>query len=233
MKPVIIGWILVLFPFTTWGGTFLETFDEGNLENWQELSVFDVELDPASWEILDGELEATMKGRVDAGLPFLLTTGDETWQDYEIKFDVKPLEEYGPALIVVASRITKNWGVVCTIGVLSPEHGSNAHCFGGKLPGKLFDDFGIKKNSSLKLKEWSTLKLRVNKANLTFWINGRKTLESPALPRFAGGVGFGLANYKARFDNIIITGNGIPDKGELSVTPRAKLATTWGQLKRF
>ena len=48
-----------------------------------------------------------------------------------------------------------------------------------------------------------------------------------------GSTGFGLANYTARFDNITITGEGIPDKGGLSVLPSAKLATTWASLKRF
>ena len=48
-----------------------------------------------------------------------------------------------------------------------------------------------------------------------------------------GGTGFGLANYTARFDNITITGAGIPDKGGLSVDPSTKLATAWASLKRF
>ena len=48
-----------------------------------------------------------------------------------------------------------------------------------------------------------------------------------------GGVGFGLANYTARFDNITITGDSIPNRGGLSVKPTGKLATTWGDLRRF
>lgn len=48
-----------------------------------------------------------------------------------------------------------------------------------------------------------------------------------------GAVGLGLSNQTARFDNVVITGNSIPSSGGLSVTPKAKLATTWGSLKRF
>ena len=48
-----------------------------------------------------------------------------------------------------------------------------------------------------------------------------------------GGVGFGLSNYMARFDNIVITSEGIPNKGRLSVAPTDKLATMWSSLKRF
>ena len=48
-----------------------------------------------------------------------------------------------------------------------------------------------------------------------------------------GGVGFGLSNYTARFDNITITGDTIPNSGGFAVTSQGKLATIWGNLKRF
>ncbi|RKU15517.1 hypothetical protein C6500_20265 [Candidatus Poribacteria bacterium] len=48
-----------------------------------------------------------------------------------------------------------------------------------------------------------------------------------------GGIGIGLANYTARFDNITVTGDSIPNSGGFAVTPGGKLATTWGNLKRF
>ncbi len=48
-----------------------------------------------------------------------------------------------------------------------------------------------------------------------------------------GKVGLGLSNQTARFDNVVITGNGIPHNNGLSVTPKAKLATMWGNLKRL
>ena len=59
----------------------------------------------------------------------------------------------------------------------------------------------------------------------------------PVAPKFAelpgfhdfqtGGVGFGLANYTARFDNITVTGNSIPnrvpDAGGFAVAPTENL----------
>ena len=48
-----------------------------------------------------------------------------------------------------------------------------------------------------------------------------------------GGVGFGLWNYTAIFDNITVTGDSVPNSGDFAVTPQEKLATTWGNLKRF
>ena len=92
----------------------------------------------------------------------------------------------------------------------------------------------------LKLRKWTAIKLSVHGKKLTFWINGKQVLDPIALeplhgfPEFpTGRIGLGLANYTARFDNLKITGPGIPDKGGLSVKPRTKLATVWGNLKQF
>ena len=46
-----------------------------------------------------------------------------------------------------------------------------------------------------------------------------------------GGVGFGLANYTALFDNIRVTGDSIPNSRGFAVTFQGKLTTTWGNLK--
>ena len=97
----------------------------------------------------------------------------------------------------------------------------------------------------LRVKKWAQLKLSVQGAHFTFSINGKQELdgELPELENapelaafpdfFRGGCGVGLSNHTARFDNVTITGEGIPDKGGLPVTPRANVATTWGSLKRF
>ena len=91
------------------------------------------------------------------------------------------------------------------------------------------------------------MKLSVSGNILTLWVNGKQILGVMEIPEpivvpglleefpefLTGGAGFGLTNYTARFDNITIIGEGIPDKGGLSVEPRAKLATMWASLKQF
>ena len=79
------------------------------------------------------------------------------------------------------------------------------------------------------------MKFQVNEETFTFWINDKQILEAidEKFQFPTGGVGLVLTAYTARFDNIVITGKGIPNKGRLSVSPRAKLATTWGNLKQF
>ena len=242
MKLLLSGIVIFLFTFSASAGTFLETFDEADMNEWQELIMLDAET--GSWEVIDGELQAISRG----GLTRLLVTGDETWKDYTITVNIKPLKKHGPGNIAIAVRVMENWGVWCVIGnlpILEPD--SRAIC----QYGNFHDDKWLFLKSTLvpflKLNKWSTMKLSVTGNMLNFWVNGKQILgfiEIPEpivvpglleeFPKFlTGGAGFGLTNYTARFDNITITGESIPDKGGLSVVPRAKLATMWASLKRF
>ena len=234
MKLVLIGLGVCFFPFFALAGTFLDSFDGGKLNNWQELVMFGLEA-PGSWEIIDGELQAVHDA---GGVTHLLTIGEETWQDYDVEFDVKPLEKHGPGgNIAIAARIKREWGtpwgVICHIA----EPG--AECFGGNLHGDVFLNYGQKPHPLLKLGKWTTFKLSVHGKRLTFWINGKQVLDPITLeplhgfPEFpTGRIGLGLANYTARFDNFKVTGPGIPNTDGLSVTSQTKLATTWGNLKQ-
>lgn len=231
MRTAIIGYVLFLLTFSTLAGTFVETFDDGDLGEWQEMLLMGAK--PGSWEIIDGELHAISR----AGFTRLLTIGtDETWQDYVIEVDVKPLEKHGLGNIAIAARVEENWAVVSTIGDLPlPIPLPIRSCFVGNFDRKVFNILSSEAGPLLKLENWSTLKFRVNRNTFTFWLNGKQVLETTNQVAHlrTGGAGFGLANYTARFDNITITGDGIPDKGGLLVNPQAKLATTWGSLKRF
>ena len=65
---------------------------------------------PGSWEIVDGELHAISPDESTR----LLTIGDETWRDYTIEFDVKPLGKPGRSNIAIAARIKGELGgMVC------------------------------------------------------------------------------------------------------------------------
>lgn len=240
MKTLSIGLGILILTSSVWAGTFVETFDDNrNLETWQELIRFGFDA-PGPWNIVDGALQYILDFD-DGGLTRLLTTGDEMWQDYSIEFDVKPLIKHGDGNIAIAARINQTWGVVCTIGDLPfPEPESMARCYGGNLHGHAFLTFAQEPHPSLKVRRWHHLKLSVKGNLLTFWINEKQVLEPIVLkaignfPDYPNGkVGFGVTNYSVLFDNITITGDDIRGKGELSVTPRAKLTTTWGHLKQL
>ena len=245
MKLTLIVAAFFLLSGSGWAGTFIETFNDDDLEDWQELVQQNER--PGSWEVIDRELHA---GTPDAW-PRLLTIGNKKWRDYTIEVDVKPLEKHGRASIVIAARIKGTRLVFCEIGDrLVP--GWDTFCRTGDFHTNTSVLLSAGQHPLLKLGDWSTLKLSVKGADFIFWINGEKIAETGddfalvlagrALVRgkvgrlddlLTGGAGFGLSNYTARFDNIIITGKDIPDKGTLPVAPRGKLATTWGHLKQF
>lgn len=230
MKFVSIVVILFLSTSSVWAGRFVETFNDGDLEGWHELLVPGAE--PGSWEIIDGELHAISP----AGFTRLLTIEGKTWRDYVVEFDVKPLEKHGLGNIAIAARVKDTWAIIGVIGDLPlPIPLPLASCFVADFDRKVFDILDSEAGSLLELGKWSTLKLRVDGNIFTFWLNGKQVLETTdrAARLLVGGVGLGLANYTARFDNIIITGERIPNKGRLPVEPRAKLALTWGELKQF
>ncbi|MDE0426370.1 MAG: DUF1080 domain-containing protein [Candidatus Poribacteria bacterium] len=242
MKSIIIGSFLFFLSFLALAGQFLETFEDTNLKEWREIILQDGA--PGSWEIVDGKLQGISHG----GNTRLLSVGDKTWRDYEIAVEVKPQKKHGPGNIAIAARIRGTSAIVCVIGdmpVLEPK--SRAICFGGNLHNDKTLSLGAKLSPFLRLNKWSTLKLQVQGNTLIFWINGKQILgplEIPELqvvqridPEFPslliGGAGIGLTNYTADFDNIIITGKSIPNKGGLSVSPEGQLATMWASLKWF
>ena len=244
MKFTLMVGALFLLSCSGWAGTFIETFNDGKLEDWQELVQQDEK--PGFWKVIDRELHAVSPD----GWPRLLTIGNKKWRDYTIEVDVKPIEKRGPASIMIAARIKGTWLVFCEIGDRHVR-GWNTSCRTGDFHTNTSVLLSAGQHPLLKLGDWSTLKLSVKGADFIFWVNGKKIAETGddfalvvagreiggkvgRLDEFlTGGVGFGITNYTARFDNIIITGKDIPNKGTLPVAPRGKLATTWGQLKQF
>lgn len=245
--------LLLLLPFSAVAGTFIETFDNKNLDEWREL----VQLNkvPGLWEIVKGELEVVNR---ETSLYFLIT-GDETWEDYTVEFDVKPTKKHGIGGIAIAARVKESWLVYCNVhdvvvlmGEKPAVHETRIDCLSGDLHDIEFRLLYTEPRALLRLNKWARLKLNVNGENFSFWIGDKKIagtgdafafmLEGQEIKwkagklrdRFGkGGTGFGLSNYTARFDNIIVTGDSIPNRGRLAVTPGGKLATTWGDLKRF
>ncbi|RKU15515.1 hypothetical protein C6500_20255 [Candidatus Poribacteria bacterium] len=230
MKSVSIIVTLFFLPFSVSAGTFVETFDDEDLQDWQDITMVNLDAAQAAWEVIDDELQ----GMSQAPLVSLLTIGDKTWQDYTVEFDVKPTKKHGPGSIAIAARKKKTWIVTCMIGDMKfPAPESRATCFSGDFHENRYVVIKWEAVPLLTLETWSHLKLSVHDTTFTLWINGKQVLEArdQEAKFLTGGVGFGIANYTAKFDNLVISGDSIPNKGRLSVTPKDKLATIWGKLK--
>ena len=246
MKSVIIVATFFLLTFSVWAGTFLETFDGKDLDGWQQIWR---DKGPAVWEIVDDELHAESR----EAYTHLLTTGDNTWEDYTMELDVKPVKKHGIGGIAIAVRVDGTWLVSCRIfdpviirGDDPPFQEERIGCSATGLERPALATLIAEPHPLLKLNRWSHLKLSAEGDIFTFWINGEQVMAPTKLQIFrqidvfadfpdfqTGGVGFGLWNYTAVFDNITVTGDSIPNSGDFAVTPQGKLATTWSQLKKF
>lgn len=244
MKLILVGSGIFLLVLSVSAGTFVETFGDRKLGEWQEL--VQLENEPGSWEVINGELHAVSRGTIVR----LLTTGDDSWTNYTLELDVKPSKKHGLGAIVIAARMSQTWAMSCQIEdyVRLVEGraiaGEWVSCWVRNWHDVNLIQLHSEPHPLLRLKKWAHLKLSVEDDNFTFWINGKRVVDPTKIqnikdirhfegaPDFlTGGVGFGLANYTAVFDNIIITGDSIPNREQLSVTPSAKLAVTWGDLK--
>ena len=243
--------LLFLLPFSALSGTFIETFDDGDLEGWQEL-VHPNEA-TGSWNVINDELHAVSH----EGFPHLLATGDDTWEDYTLEFDVKPLKKHGKGAIAIAARVKGSLLFYCSFadtvifGNKDPLIGPFLSCMKGDLHDLEFTVLYFEPHPLLKLNKWSHLKLSVKGTHFIFSLNDKEIAETGddfAPPHngqkiktkagkltgfLTGGVGLGLGNYTALFDNITVTGDSIPNNDGFAVTPQGKLTTAWGQLKKF
>ncbi len=258
---LIAGCILFLLTLSVSAGTYVDTFDDRKLTNWEEVNVKDAR--PGKWGVFNGEVRAESQ---DDNIR-LLVLKDVEWINYEVELDVMPLKRHRKGHIVLAVRVTQTRAIVFTIGdifwdapipivtgtILSLETGNLdglplwIRLIGGQknIENKLRDGINLPCKTVyghpfLKTNEWSHLKLKVSGDLFMLWINDKLVLNLICrLDNLAflkgdlavGSVGFGIAGYTALFDNFVVTGEGIPNRGRLSVQPQDKLGTTWGRLK--
>jgi len=213
---------ILVFAASAWTGTFMDNFEDGDLEDWRQFWPEGEMI----WEVVDGELECA---RLDQWSAELVTGGD-FWTDYTIEFDLKLLEDHGPGDFGIIVRVTtSDNGYSFLIGDWIGEPAVYVQRW-PDLNMKATRPFG-----PLETGIWHHVELEVAGSDFNLWINDEKVIEYQDDKYPNGMVGFGVANYTIRCDNVIITGPDVPDEilefGNDPVEPRGKLATTWAGIK--
>ena len=262
MKWAPIFLAAILMSSSLWAGTVTDDFEDGNFEGWRP-SRFALG-EQAEWIVEQGELVFTSKNFCRVGSA--LGIGDETWSDYEfsVQFSLRrtfPICSGGwmPSLGIgidsnVAQtgtmKLEKNQWVIAYLSNQEPQRGND----GWKVKGcevwlpPVYQRGPDRGSFTTEPRKWYTLKIHSSSIGASTryeaFINetplcdfNLRIVHQEGNRLNKGGALLYVRNAEVRFDNVVITGDNIPNLdmnefvSKLSVSPGAKLTTTWGGLK--
>jgi len=230
MKGIAVTTTLALCLLLTWAigasytaqaGTYVENFDDGDFDGWE---IYDGGEPGAEWAVEDGVLTCRREILWMAELLF----GEEDWRNYTIECDARMLEPMEEELCLIAFdlRVTGAEivddqpaidGVTSVVGFRRQEAWFSAWIdneFSGESEYKAID---------FELHRWYRLKAVVHEDTFQFYVDGR-LVASYTDDRFpTGRLGLFAAACEAQFDNVIITGDDVPDNTD-SLVPGDLLA---------
>jgi len=237
MKLTIGFLTLFLLVTSAWAGTLRDNFDDGDFDGWKRWLFGD---QSAQWFVKDGELVCVSQNVCT--WTSCLMIGDYSWRDYEVKADFKVEQIFGLGCGIVSPSI-----LTFLRGAADSFRGANVLIQSGA--DKVFDWCGCQAATgvggnvqgikavdcvTVKEGEWYTMRVVANGDSYEMFINETKICEhKSALPE-DGTAGVGAKNCEVHFDNVVIKGDEIPnlDMGSFAVSPKAKLAKTWGKIKQ-
>lgn len=226
MKIVLILCILSI-TLPVWGGTITDNFNDGNFNGWTETWM---KQNQTIWKVESGVLIGENLSNWSASI----VIGDATWMDYEVKCDAR----------LVAVRNT-----LPTFGICFRHNKQNVSTlktlwFGLNLVPNQFLPIGtgivylsedqqlvrISKELPVEMGKWYQLMINVKGDHFEGFVDGKKVIDinDNSLP--SGAVGLEAHAGVAEYDNIVITGNDIPDMN-LRVQTMGKLANLWSRIR--
>jgi len=198
---------------------FFDFEDKNQLDDWTILS--------GTWEIVDDEITNSKVVRGEGVDELFLSIGDEKWTDYTVEFDGCGLtDDIGVAFRVKDVNNFYAFLIAPSIS-LSEWFSKKGGAFDENL-GKKGDNLGISIN------EWHKYKLVVKGAEAQIFVDGEEPFDPVEISEDFDNGGIGVRQWgdTGHYDNILITGSGIPlSPGENAVVPKDKLAHKWGDIK--
>jgi hypothetical protein len=246
---ILTGLMLIgLLLASTWAGTSRYNFEDSDqLNDWEQL--VEPEHPGGQWSIENGEL--LFRAQDNWWFANLLIIGDETWEDYELEYRFKIDRTFLPP------DCANSYGVIGVLvhlqlgdesrAVYIGPHDFNADGiwetnYSATLTGTSFLGVGnafsstgtvLSEPANLKEGTWYTTRIIVS-GNQYEWFTDNQSMwnfEGGFHELTSGAVGLYTRNCEARFDDVTITGDTIPD-AVTAVSPHGKLTATWGEIKR-
>ena len=211
--------ILSLLSLTHGVYALTENFDDGNDKDWEPIQ--------GTWDVKN-------QVYVQEDLPWTTTTthdtynrsyfGEVDWTDYTFEAKVR-IEEGGPLapIVGVFFRVTEKSPTGDYYYFRLDERPSEGPGL-IKAPNVTMQ---INNNNPAEIGRDYLMKVEVEGNSIKCYVDGELEidLEDDAFP--AGAIGVGTFNAEGHFDDITVNGPDIP----LTVSPKEKLARTWGFIK--
>jgi hypothetical protein len=222
MRQVVIGVALLLLTTSVWAGTLRDDFDDGDMDEW-DLS----EAGPI-WKVKDGELVITPRS-----FPPLFCIGEATWENYTVRVKAKIVKNQanpgwieGPQVLVRREALMRAYA----FGFGNRGGGKIAYAFYGA--GGLTVRRVVSDPFEWELDTWYDLKVTAEGGQFWFYVDNRLVIHytDDTYPKGKVGLAASYQKTTVHFDDFSVTGDDVPDL-DLSVSPGAKLATTWAQVK--
>lgn len=233
MKTFGLALILSQFAAFVWAGTLMDNFDDGDFNGWRR-SKYGYQ--KTEWSVEKGELISFSENVCQGGNGLII--GDKTWKDYAFECEFKIEEILLPGC---------NWAPAVGVGIRSDDtvaftgvdfgvFTQNAAAFEFFCERGVEGNFALLRrgNVAIKEKEWHKLRIVANGNRYEMFIDDELICNTEADLIEGGGAIIFARSGEYHFDNVVITGDNIPDKDlGLPVEPKAKFTTTWGQIKGF
>ena len=202
-------------------GTYVDNFDDGDFDGWEVI-------EPAEWKVVDGVVTCRRGTNSATALDF----GEDDWRNYTIECDARIVEPivtlHNTSLgLRMLWRNSSDFNYIWCL----PSVAWGTALIWSWLNGKGSEQ-SAQKPFKQEMNRWYHLKGVAHEDNFEFYIDG-ELMASLSDPRFpTGRVGLETIGCLSNFDNVIITGDDVPDNANLAaVSASGKLATTWGQLR--
>jgi hypothetical protein len=214
----------------TLAGTWRDDFEDGDLNGWKVI----YNRDTTEWDVEDGKLSARFKVRGEVADGSSISMEPAEWRDYTLEASVELVQKLGGHTEMGFGVRTDPSNGRCYTFVLhfvdnNLEINRHTSWFGyQKLK---IEPYAISEDT------WYRLKCSILGDHLSFYIDDELCAEVDAEePVFKDGtVAIYVLNVHMLIDDIVITGDDVPDGGSVQmgeeVEPGGKLAATWGGIK--
>jgi len=224
MRLTVIVLFIHLIATLVWAGTLKDDFSDGNYNGWTPITFVEGE---GQWVITDGELIVTRP--FSRGCALLI--GESSWKDYSVEFDAtlhtKLTNWSYIAILLRFEGHGQQWRNTVMIYGFRDDIGMSVSIIAYEQPVWLHDATKI---MPFEIGRRYQFKGIVSGNKYQFYLDEELVLQAKIEHFSSGKIGLAVCGTIASIDNVIITGDDVPDMN-LSVTPKSKLATTWGRLR--